>query len=295
MKALIPEKYSSLIEPENIQSIDKSFIASNHKEYESDLIYKVTIGEREAWVYILMEFQSTVDRLMPFRILNYVTQLYMTLLNVYDENDKKPGILPLVLYNGNANWNVSTQVADLIDKTYVAENFLPHIEYMLLDLSQITDVALEQMKGLVGAVIYAEKYGREEHWKEAHTRLTHFVRECNPKELDWFTGWFKTILSDKLSEERINQLIQTGNKEQGNMLADVMEEIHAQGLQEGEQLGLQRGEELGLQKGRQEGRQEGAHQKAVETARILLKMGLSIEQVMKGTGLSRKEVGKLLE
>ena len=38
---------------------------------------------------------------------------------------------------------------------------------------------------------------------------------------------------------------------------------------------------------------QGAYQKAVETARKFLSMGLSIEQVANGTGLSVEEIEKL--
>ena len=49
----------------------------------------------------------------------------------------------------------------------------------------------------------------------------------------------------------------------------------------------------GLEKGKEEGLAEGAHEKALETAKNLLSMGLSIEQISKATELSAEEVKKL--
>ena len=51
--------------------------------------------------------------------------------------------------------------------------------------------------------------------------------------------------------------------------------------------------EEGRQEGIEEGLAEGALQKAIETAKNFLKMGLSIEQVAQGTGLSIEEVEQL--
>jgi predicted transposase YdaD len=42
-----------------------------------------------------------------------------------------------------------------------------------------------------------------------------------------------------------------------------------------------------------DGLSQGAHQKAVETAKNFLAMGLSIDQVADGTGLSPEEIEKL--
>jgi hypothetical protein len=41
--------------------IDKSFVLPDYAELESDLIYKGKIGEDEVIIYVLLEFQSSVD------------------------------------------------------------------------------------------------------------------------------------------------------------------------------------------------------------------------------------------
>ncbi len=47
------------------------------------------------------------------------------------------------------------------------------------------------------------------------------------------------------------------------------------------------------EKGRVEGKAEGEHKKAIDTAKNFIKMGLSLEQVAQGTGLSVDELEKL--
>ena len=46
---------------------------------------------------------------------------------------------------------------------------------------------------------------------------------------------------------------------------------------------------------RYEGKQEGSKNREVEIAKNLLNMSLSVEDVMKATGLSRKEINKLVQ
>ena len=50
----------------------------------------------------------------------------------------------------------------------------------------------------------------------------------------------------------------------------------------------------GYEEGLHTGREEGAYQKALETARNLLAMGLSPEQVAQGTGLSLEVILQLI-
>ncbi len=49
------------------ETLDKTFIADHYKETESDIIYKVKFKGRDAYLVILLEFQSTVDRFMVLR------------------------------------------------------------------------------------------------------------------------------------------------------------------------------------------------------------------------------------
>ena len=69
------------------------------------------------------------------------------------------------------------------------------------------------------------------------------------------------------------------------------------GLAEGKSLGLAEGKSLGLAEGKSlglaEGEVRGSRQKALETARNLLVIGLSIENIAKATGLTVQEVKNL--
>jgi predicted transposase/invertase (TIGR01784 family) len=57
--------------------------------------------------------------------------------------------------------------------------------------------------------------------------------------------------------------------------------------------GLEEGLEQGRAEGREEGRAEGAREQAVESARYFLRLGLTNEDVAKGTGLTVEEVEAL--
>ena len=64
-------------------------------------------------------------------------------------------------------------------------------------------------------------------------------------------------------------------------------------MMECRQDGYQEGISIGLERGRLEGLERGAYQKAMETARNLLAMGLSLEQVAQGTELPLETVEQM--
>ena len=70
------------------------------------------------WLYlvVMLEFQSTVDYLMPLRIRNYVDRFHMEQWRGrrFRSTDRLAPVLPIVLYIGNARWTAAARVIDLV-------------------------------------------------------------------------------------------------------------------------------------------------------------------------------------
>ena len=99
LTTFVKEDWVDDLDFESCQTIDKSFISEHYKETESDLLYKVGLKEREIYIYILIEFQSTIDDFMALRVLNYITNFYMDYLTSNKGVKKLPAVFPIVLYN----------------------------------------------------------------------------------------------------------------------------------------------------------------------------------------------------
>ena len=74
-------------------------------------------------------------------------------------------------------------------------------------------------------------------------------------------------------------------------MAVLKEEAYEDGLFVGREEGIS----IGLERGRATGREEGAYETKLDTARRLLSMGLSPEQIAQGTGLSLEVIQKLID
>ena len=64
-------------------------------------------------------------------------------------------------------------------------------------------------------------------------------------------------------------------------------------INEGYRQGIEVGILQGEIKGRKQGFADGSYQKALETAVAFKKMGIAIEKIAEGTGLSKEEIEKL--
>ena len=300
MRSLVKEDLAQNLRPDQLQAVDKSFISSDNKQTDSDLIYKVALTpEQDAYFYILMELQSSVDDKMPLRMLEYVTQLYRVSADdkgLKTAGKKLPAIFPIVLYNGDKVWRQSPQIADMIDQSHVPNQYIPKMEYLLIDLSQFTDTDLEQMDGLVAAITYAENHGKTAEFTSLLAELGQYIQRLLPQQVGVFKRWFSGVYKSKLSAEQLDQFaaeLEPQENRSKNMLIDTIdrwkEEQQLIGLKRGEELGIRKGEELGLRKGKQEGIASGRR----ETARNMLAGGLSVAQIVQFTGLSQEEVQKL--
>lgn len=98
------------------EKVSGSFISDDLREREEDLIWPVRWRNEWLYVYILLEFQSTVDSFMAVRIMTYLGLLYQDLIKhqPLTARDSLSPVLPLVLYNGQIRWHAARNIRNLI-------------------------------------------------------------------------------------------------------------------------------------------------------------------------------------
>ena len=110
LRYFLKAPWAELIDEQQLERIDKSYIKSDHARLESDVVYKCQMKNQEIIIYVLLEMQSTVDHQMPWRLLQYMVELWRTVLKDTDADRKRtkqhrlPPIIPVVVYNGDGRW-----------------------------------------------------------------------------------------------------------------------------------------------------------------------------------------------
>jgi len=199
LRGFVREDWVRDLDFSTLEKVPGSFITEELRGRESDVIWKVR-WERERWlyVYLLIEFQSTVDPFMALRMMVYVGLLYQHLVQERQltVSGRLPPVLPLVLYNGNASWGAVLELSELIEEVPGGlESYRPRLRYCLLDEIRMADSELESMRNLAAALFRLEKSRGPEDIDRALAALAVWLNEPELAELKRsFVVWLLRVL-----------------------------------------------------------------------------------------------------
>ena len=298
LETFVNQEWVHSLDFDTCEPLDKSFISEHYKETESDLIYKVQFHDREVYIYILIEFQSTVDPFMALRVLNYITNFYMDFLANNRSVKRLPAVFPIVLYNGEAPWTAPVNLSGLIEQTPPLGAFGLDFQYFLIAENRYSQEALLKIRNIVSTLFLAESHYDLEVL-EAEL-LNVFSSEGDRKAVSLFLNWFKQLaFHGRLESEDYQSLeyIYQNEEEVKTMLVTALERererFFQNGLREGEQKGKQEGLLEGEQKGKQEGLLEGEQKGRIETAKAMLAKGMEITLISEITNLPEAQLLEL--
>ena len=118
LKGFVHQDWVSDVDFSTLEKLNNSYISDDFRERSDDLVWRVKFKEQWLYVYLVLEFQSTIDPWMAVRLLTYVGLLYQDLIKTGQLTESRllPPVFPIVLYNGARRWNAAETISDLIDK-----------------------------------------------------------------------------------------------------------------------------------------------------------------------------------
>jgi len=277
----VHEDFVGEISLKDIEKVDKSFVSDEFLKRESDIIYKVKTLKEDVYIYILVEFQSTVDKTIPVRMLLYILQMYDELYR-NSRKGKLPAIFPVLLYNGNEKWTVPVDISELIEGT-IPLKYIPAFRYYPVIENEISDGVLRRIKGIMAAIIYLEKQKDEKLLSEAIDTVIELIKEERPQQLKMFTVWLNKMFRHAIDNKEVKKI--TGLTEVKSMITQIAEQIEARGEK--------RGMEQGMEQGMERGMEQGMEKKAREDALRMKEKGYALKDIADITGLTEEEIKKL--
>lgn len=181
-KEHLPPAITSMLDWSSLRLEPGSFITQSLHQAHSDLLFSIQAAGSQCFLYLLFEHQTTVDKLMPLRLLNYTLEIMRGHVEI--QGLPLPPVLPIVLHQGPDRWTVSTCFEDLFALPPALANtllpYLPKFRHALLDLSQF-DPLQEGADQKLKSVLLLAKYAHEKRLNEFMDWLLH--AEIPPKEL----------------------------------------------------------------------------------------------------------------
>ena len=239
IETFITEAWVKELDFSQCETLDKSFITDHYKETESDLIYKIKLRRKTVYIYILLEFQSKVDRFMVLRVLFYILSFYMDYTVNYKRIKKLPAIFPIVLYNGKRKWSATTRISDLIEAEPPLGDYAINFQYLLLNERAYSKEQLLTIRNIVSTLFLAE--GHYDIALLEKELLNLYDQESDKQAVSLFLNWFRQLaLYGKVSPEDYEKLdiVYRTKEEVQTMLVTALakerQQIYQQGKVEGQ-------------------------------------------------------------
>jgi len=234
----VPDEWLHSLDYATLEKVPGSYVTEDFRNRADDIVWRVKVGGEWVYLYLLIEFQSSVDKYMALRMMVYVGLLYQDLIKRGEvlADGRLPPVLPIVLYNGTPRWSAVTDVFDLIPPVPgLVEQFKPKLKYLLIDENAYTESELSSLKNLVAAVFRIEHPATPETISRLVGLLADWLSD-RPDLRRMFALWIRATLMRK-PEYRIVLPQIDDLQEISVMLAERLEEwahgYKAEGIQEG--------------------------------------------------------------
>ncbi len=298
IKSFIKTGWAEQVDETSLVRVDKTFILQDFKNQEADVIYQARLKDKDVIFYVLLELQSSVDFLIPYRLLLYMTEVWRDLFkNVpRKETERKdfrlPVIVPIVLYNNKAKWSVPLDFKGILADSDLFGRQIVDFQYILINVHSYDEKQLLDLSSLISSVFLVDQAGDLEEIIERLKKLTVTVKQLDEEEFILFKNWTERILTRNIEPEEKKEvasiLKETRPEEVEQMISNV-ERVLKKTYKDAEKKGIEQGKEQGMEMGIEIGKELNM----VKVARQMLLEDIDLEIIKRCTGLSGEALEKL--
>ena len=294
----VPVKISKEIDWDTLELMKETFISIKLNTSAADVIYRIKFKQRPGYLIFLIEHKSNHTKTAIFQIWRYIINFYQQQLKQQTQIPL-PIIYPMLFYHGQSAYNGPNDFFEMFNPNQdLAKKFLLQ-PLKIIDLNQYEDEALAQanaassfqliMKHIHNKDlrIYLPKWG--DLIKQAETVADETIRITI---LEYLTC--KAYIPNETNYDKVVASIYQSKPRRIKMI--MAKKWQKEGYLKGRYIGEIVGRAEGKAKGKAEGKAEGKANERKHTitlAKMLLKHGISAEQIVKKTDLSIEEIEAL--
>lgn len=262
---------SQKVESQNLIKYTNSYITKKYKTKEANLVYKL----KSKAVFFLIEYQSTIDNTMPYRILNYCIDIMQewNKTNKIRKETRYPIVVPIIIYTGDEKWKIPKNFREKQIGDYVFKNYKIDLEYNLIEINKMSTKFLLEKRSMFGYGMIIEKSKDKLELKENLELIVKNMK--NKKQLEEIRNIILYLLNYSLEEGSIQELLEKIDIKI-NKGDDGMSSLYERLVNENIQM---------IRKGKKEAR--------IEIAQKLIKKKETDESIIELTQISQKDLNKL--
>jgi predicted transposase/invertase (TIGR01784 family) len=290
LKEYLPGKIRNKLDFRTLKISNDSFLDKTLKDYFSDLLYEIKLKSnyKAALIYILFEHKSREEWFICLQLLKYLVRIWEQYLKQNKEIKHLPVIIPLVIYHGKPKWKLSKRFISLFEDTTDLEEYIPDFSFNLYDISHTAD---EDIRGtpLLKIFLTTFKYIYSPELRNKLWDIFKLFLELNDKTK--VSEYLEVLIRylfyspGEFNKEELQEQVTSILEEGGYIMQTIAEQLREEGIKIGEK---------NMQTIAQKLKKEGIKEEKLETAKRMLLDNISIEKVIKYTGLTEKEIKALM-
>lgn len=201
------------------ERVNPGYVSDRFSERADDIVWRVRLGEQWFYIDILLEFQSGVDRWMALRMRVYIGLLYQDLVK---RKELSPGallppVLPLVFYNGEAEWRAATELGSMIlQGPDTLAQFQAQQRYALIDQRRLAPAVLAARHGVLAMLFRLELSEVPEVLIDILPLLAAWLRQDAQAPLQrCVAAWVEQVLVRQFDEPAVAVMLDKKENEHG--------------------------------------------------------------------------------
>jgi hypothetical protein len=251
-----------------------TFVLRDFRHVEADVVLRAPLRRgakdhrRSITIYILIEHQSEPDPMMPFRVLEYVVQIYKAQIREWRRQHASwtgfrfQPVLPVVFYTGTRRWESLGRIVDLVDLGGKFGALIPALDPLFLNLSCVPAKKLEAIGGFGWVLrLIQERHTRRAEFENLLCRVVeHLETLSGPERVRWLE-LLSYIHALVYYERNRTEHAELQQQIEASVRTDIRREVSTM---------VQSMAEFLMQKGRKQGRKQEAISARRETLLDLL-------------------------
>jgi len=256
LRGFIDAPWKEELDFDTLEKLSTDFVADGLEERLADVVWEIRRKSGLVYVLILIEFQSTARKYMALRMITYVLLFYQRLLKVrpLQPGEKLPAVLPILFYNGEEEYQVALDMADLIAEVPPElARYQPSMRYFLIDELRWPCSVFAGVRNAVATFLRLQQSDPRQIRELVLDELAlDWIEEENEPLLHDLLEWLSLVLLPQRAPDAPVPKFKSLNELKGYMEKDMetwSDMLRAEGRTEGQLLGEARGRDFGRTEG----------------------------------------------
>ena len=241
----LPADISERIDWSSIDVVSRPFAYNELASEHMDLLFRTNLSGREAYIYLLFEYQSKFESEMALRLLVCLARIWEKVITDKPKTEVIPPVIPLVLYRGKEGWRAAKSFRDMIEVDDLTERAnasqIPNYRYIFDNLSDRSDEQLQtRVLGEAGmlALLFLQRFPDhpepEELFRKVINLATSVVAAPSRVESLGILVWYAFRISDP-DTSSVRQWLET---DVGGLLLEAYQTTAERGTEQTRMIAL---------------------------------------------------------